>query len=318
MRKLVPGMIAIAMVACGNYSNDDLEFLGALPSKQALQVNVPQDQRSALTVKAWLYSGTVSTGAQLNAGIETVIDDIEVIRSLPPTERGLDSRTWGPFSDTDPRFEDRVVITRSAATFNFEMTQRPVGQGDFVPIITGTFVGNDASQGHGSLDYEASALEQIGHAPADPDLRSLRFVYANDSTPRTVHTTIVSRDPTTGQAVTLAYAFTEAAAEGDLDFDLQGPSDAGPYDLHVLSRWLPDGGAGRADGTGTLLDRPGWVLQVHQCWNDSFDETYYDSEAGLVFSDGGFNPLFGPSPSVGCDALIGLPCPRGDANACAF
>lgn len=309
---------AAALAACGNYSNQDLEFLEALPSREALQVNVPQDSQQALAVRAWVHTATVTTGQSINDGIESVIDQLERVRELTPSERTADSRTWGPFPDTDPRFENRVVIARSAATFNFSLEQRPVGQGEFVTVITGTFVGASAEHGHGSLDYEVASLEQIGHPPADASLRSLRFVYANDTSPRTLHTTIVSRDAKTSQLVTLAYGFTESQTEGDLDFDLQGPSDAGPYDIHVLSRWQPDGGAGRADGLGILLEHPGWVVQVHQCWDSSFLETYYDSQAGLAYPDGGFDPLFGTSPSIGCDALLGLPCPRGDAQTCTL
>jgi len=306
----------LVLAACGNYSNDDLEFLEALPGRQDLQAQVPQDQASALALKAWLYSDTVAAAMQIDEGVEAIIDAIDLIRDRTPSGRTADARTWGPFADSDPRFEDQVVIARSAQTFNFAFSQRPVGQSEFVKVLSGTFVGASAAKGHGSLDYEVAPLEEIGHAPADPNLRSLRFVYANDAAPRTVHTTLLSRNPDNGQVATLSYVFTESAGEGNLDYDLQGQSDAGPYDVRVLSRWLPDGGAGRADGVGSLQEHPGWLLEVHQCWDARFLETYYDSQAGLAYPDGGF--IFGSVPSVGCDALLGLSCPRGELRACPF
>ena len=303
-----------ALAACGNYSNDDLQFLDALPDRQALSTQVPQGSAQALSQTASLYTGTVQTAQTINAGVESIIALLDLVRTLPPSQRGPDLRVWGPFNDTDPGFENQVVIRRSANTFNYELQQRAKG-GEFVDVLTGTFVGDTALAGHGTLDFEVAPLESIGHTQRDPNLRSLRFVYANDTQPRTVNTTIVSRDAEHAQTTTLSYLYAEAPAEGDLDFDLQGPSGNGTYDIQVHSRWVPDGGAGRALGVGTLAAFTGLELQVDQCWDDQFLETYYDSRLGRALEDGGLG--VGATASVGCDGA-GEVCPRGAPAACPF
>jgi hypothetical protein len=317
MRHLL-AIAVLALAACGNYSNDDIAFLDALPDKGAVQVNVPQNQ-SALTRTASLYTGTVQTAQSINTGVGSIFDAIDTIRTIAPSARSADSRTWGPFPDKDLRFEDEAVITRTGTSdFDFHFDQRPAGQGKFVKVITGSFAGVTAHAGHGSLEFEQDALDSIGHPSADPNLRSLRFVYANDATPRTVTTTIIGRNATNGQTATLTYTYSESASEGDLDFDLAGPTEVGPFDLRVRSRWIPDGGRGRATGLGSVPLIAGLQFSVDQCWDDSFNETFYDS---VSWFDGG-NPLapHGDFAGLDCDAGAGLPlqCPRGDAGSCAF
>lgn len=317
MKTLFASFVALALVACGNYSNDDIAFYDALPDKQALSVNVPQNGK-ALTQTAWVYSGTVQTAQTIDTGAENIIGLIDLIRTLSPTSRTADSRTWGPFADKDLRFEDRVVITRTAPdTYQYALEQRPKGQGTFVDVLTGSFAGATASSGHGTLDYEAAPLISIGHPPDDPNLVSLRFVYANDGTPRTVTTTIVGKDATDGKTGTVTYTYSEGADQGDLDFDLSVPSGLGQFDLRIQSQWLSDGGAGHAHGRGTASLLPaGTAVHLEQCWDDHFVETFYDSEGGTELSDGGFDAGYGPS--IGCDADGGQPCPRGDRSRCPF
>lgn len=316
MRKALTTLVAFAMVACGNYSNDDIAFYDALPDKQALSVNVPQNGQ-ALAQQASLYTGTVQSAQNINTGVENIIGLLDLIRTLSPTERTDTSRTWGPFRDNDVRFENRVVITRTGAdTFGYALQQRPAGKGEYVSVLTGTFVGATARNGHGTLDYEAAPLISIGHPPSDPNLQSLRFVYANDSIPRTVNTTIVGKDPQNGSVGTVTYTYSEAPDVGDLDFDFTTPSAWGTFDLRIQSRWLADGGAGHALGRGTASGLPaGTAVHLEQCWDGHFAETFYDSQAGTEL-DGGFDPVYGPS--LGCDADAGQPCPRGDRAACAL
>jgi len=308
MKKLALGLVALALAACGNYSNDDIAFYDALPDQQALQVNVPQTQQNALTQTASLYTGTVQTAETINAGVESIIALVDLIRSIAPTSRTTDSRTWGPFADKNPRFEIQVVITRSGTTFTYSFEERPTGQGAFKPVLTGTFAGATAIGGHGTLDYEPNVLVGLGNPPADPNLQSLQFVYANDTSPRTVNTTIVGKDSTSGQPATLSYEFSETVAEGNLDFDFSAPSQLGPYDLHLVSRWIPDGGQGRCTGTGTLELLPDIELSVDQCWDSQFQETYYDSFTTST------NPLLRPDGGVDCDGG----CPRGNEALCPF
>ncbi|MBS2030883.1 MAG: hypothetical protein JST54_23470 [Deltaproteobacteria bacterium] len=318
MKRVLLTAVVLALAACGNYSNDDIAFYDALPNQQALQVNVPQTQQGALTQTASLYSGTVVTAETINNGVESIIALVDLIRTIAPSARTDDSRTWGPFPDKNPAFEVQVVITRSGDTFTYSFEERKKGQGTFTPVLTGTFAGATAVGGHGTLDYEPNVLVGLGNPPADPNLLSLKFVYANDATPRTVNTTIVGRDATSGQTATLSYEFSETTAEGDLDFDFVVPTGIGPFDLHLVSKWIADGGQGRCIGTGTLDLIPGVELTVDQCWDSHFQETWYDSHQLRL--DGG-PPLMPPdSPGLDCDAGAGLSlaCPRGNEALCPF
>jgi hypothetical protein len=307
-------MVVLVLAGCGNYSNDDIAFLDALPSREALAVSVPQNG-GALGLQASLYTGTVQSAQSIDGAVLQLVEILDLVRTLPPSSRARDGRTWGPFRDRDPRFENQVSITRTGVdSYAYAFGQRRTGVGAFGVVLTGTFVGASAATGNGTLDFDPSGLRAIGHPPADASLQGLHFRYANDVQPRRVQTTILA-GALDGGTAELDYVFAQSAAEGDLDWQYEGPTpDAGRFSLRVRSRLRPDG-AGRADAQGTVEALSGLEWRLTQCWDGTFIERYADSNIVRPEPDGGATPVV---PGYLCLEVEGQPCPAGPPDACVF
>ncbi len=176
---------ALALAACGNYSNEDVRFYAAVPTREMLRVQVPapQAQPGALTACSpgygsadiWLWAKP--TGDAINAAIDSILGLVDLVRKYPPTTRAADSRTWGPFDDKHPGREDRVTITRmdqgcvpgGPVCYVFVLAARLKGQASFQPIIEGQFQGPFAGRGDGSLAIHFDAIWALGmEDPPDP------------------------------------------------------------------------------------------------------------------------------------------------------
>ena len=320
---LVPSLVVLTVVvaACGDYSNEDIVFLEAIPNASALSIKVAAGPSTALTADASLHTDTVVTAQGVNAALGVILGLLDLVRTLPPSHRTATSRTWGPFDDhSHPGFEIEVTLTRGASgPYDFAFAERKVlGGGAFTPVITGTFFTQSAHLGHGTLHFATSSQAQVGFDGGNPNLSTLDVVYANDQSPRRVTTTIAGTDEKDGRPVSTTYAFEEAPdTSGKLVFDLSTDflGDGGKEDLHLVSVWRADG-AGRSDGeiSGDALNMllgDGGSDRIAECWNANFAETYYDSER-FTAPDGG-------SLGEGLDCVSGQThptCPDGEASAC--
>ncbi len=244
----------VAVASCGNYSNDDIAFLEALPEKGALQVQVPASSRQALERDAALHELTVGIAEDIDNGLTAILGVLDILPTMNPSQRTADSRTWGPYDDQQPQhagFEVEVTLTRDADHYEFSMSERRKSRSAaFVPLITGTFFTQSAHLGHGTLQFNNTAAIGIGLLGEDPNLLSISAVYASDQTPRTVATTIAELSKTNGSPQTVTYEYQEQPDQsGQLVFDLdEDPyGDGGLADLHLVSVWNPTG-AGRSDG----------------------------------------------------------------------
>ncbi len=317
--------LTLVVVACGDYSNEDIAFLDALPGAAALTVRVPTTPSTALSDDAPLHRLTVGTAEGVNQALGGILSLLDLIRTLPPAHRTPNSRSWGPFDDHGhPGFEIQVTLTRDVGIYDFQFEERRKFEGGaFVPIITGTFFTQSAQHGHGTLHFSPASQSEIGIDGGDPNLSHLDVVYANDTDPRTVTTIIAGTDSSHGTPVSTTYRFREQAdTSGKLTFDLNADfvGDGGVEDLHLVSEWRSDG-AGRSDGeiSGTALNMvfgDGGSDRVAECWDAQFTETYFDSAFYSGSGDGGPLPLLG----LECDAASGHPtgCPSGDAGACVL
>src|SRR6202042_3828169 len=101
------------------WSNEDLEFLYALPDRDTLHANVPGEATSTNTTQQPLsvgddsqtYANTKLQTDQFNAFLDDVLDGLDNIRQIPPTTRLDDGRIWGPYDDsTHPGFQVQVEI----------------------------------------------------------------------------------------------------------------------------------------------------------------------------------------------------------------
>jgi len=185
MRSANSALAVLALAACGNYSNEDIRFYEAVPTREMLRVEVPAPpaQPGALSActpgygsaDVWLWAKP--TGDGINAAIDFILGLVDLVRRQPPTTRAPDSRTWGPFDDRHPGREGRVTITRrnegcvpgGPVCYVFVLAARVKGQGDFQPILEGQFQGASAAQGDGTLAIHFDTIWALGmNDPPDP------------------------------------------------------------------------------------------------------------------------------------------------------
>jgi len=109
--------IAVAVAAlsgaCGNYSNEDLEFMNALPDREDLAAQIPASALSPAD-EAELSKLTHETTRSFNGFLE-LLRIIDVIRTYPPTSRAPNVRVWGPVAADEPGWKWRMTMTRTDA-----------------------------------------------------------------------------------------------------------------------------------------------------------------------------------------------------------
>ncbi|MFT3916305.1 MAG: hypothetical protein QM704_20170 [Anaeromyxobacteraceae bacterium] len=292
--------VALWGAGCGNWSQEDVRFLAALPTRADLRVEVPASasaQAGALAAcgtrpaALWLEAKPTSDG--LNAAVDFVLDLVDRVRTLEPTTRTDDERVWGPWNDRNhPGFELLARIVRAAqgdlVVHAFSLEARRKGQGDFVPFISGTFRGPSAKVGTGTLEIDFEVLWTLGINDATTPRGALNATYDRSGDPRKVVMQVASRTALRP----FEYRF-EGYADGTGGFVYVIPS--GVNYLEIASSF--DGaGAGKAAITfHTIFATVGWA----ECWDAAACLTYVDDP-------GNYSCETEPSP----------PCSLGAASAC--
>jgi len=281
---LAAGLILSA--GCGNYSNEDLEFMNAVPDQSDISADMPV--RSALlnTSEAELAKATHDVVATFNGMLGTVLAGIEAIRSYEPTSRGADSRTWGPIADSSaPGWQWQFQMTKqSDGSFTYEFDREPAGaQPDaWFAFVSGQFLPSPGvRRGTGSFTLDTGPSRAAGY-PLDSGtakIDTVTFSYATASYPINVAMNLVNYpnypDLTTTNTVDYAYV-GQSGGEGQMSFTIMGnliTATPAPETVAVVSRWLATG-AGEANLTVESGDDDG--LMQTECWDTSFDATYND------------------------------------------
>lgn len=265
---------------CGNYSNDDVAFIAAVPHGASLHVAVPalQAQPVCANGTADSFVKARSTGASINAGLDGVLALVDFVRGLEPTTRALDRRTWGPFpDDKHPGVEIEVImVRRPGATpgqtrFLYAFEARRAG-GPFIPLLEGTFLGASAETGSGVLEvhFDNARALAIGN-PGDPQ-GLVDFFYDLASDPRTLSLQL------NGDGFGLsAFAYQYAGyKDGHAIFDFIF-SDANATRYFVDSKFAATV-RGRADVQ--YRTSAGATGSFVECWDDSACTTYKTDPAG--------------------------------------
>jgi len=293
-------LTVLALAGCGDWSQEDIRFLAALPTRADLRVEVPASANaSALcatrTAALWLEAKPTSDG--LNAGVDFVLRLVDAIRRIEPTERTDDERRWGPWDDDKhPGIQLQARIVRSeeegARVHRFVLEARRKGQGEFVPFITGEFRGPSAEIGKGDLEIAFEVLWTLGMNDADTPRGTLAATYDRTADPRRV--TIQIASPTAVRPFEYRYA---GYANGTGGFVYVLPSGFNSLEIASAFDAL---GAGRAAVTYRIefpvSARVGWT----ECW---------DAAACLVYVNDPGN--------YSCDTEPSPPCSLGAVTACA-
>jgi hypothetical protein len=273
-------LLVATLAACGNYSNEDLEFMNAVPAREDLDIEIPQSQLAPAN-EAELSRLTHETVEAFNGAL-VFLEAADKIRRFQPTSRIADGRVWGPWPmDKQPSWQWRFVITRDpvmADVFNYVFEVQPIGgvDDDWTPFIDGWFAaGTGVRKGVGHFRAQTDPLRAAGF-PVETNLKGetlqlLIIDYSTAAFPVSVTMNMVlylhgGFDLADTATIRYRHELQESGA-GLMEFSGTG-SDG--KSISVVSHWMPTG-RGRADATATDGTATGtWT----QCWDDSFTETY--------------------------------------------
>ncbi|MCP3165574.1 hypothetical protein LZ199_21950 [Myxococcus sp. QH3KD-4-1] len=291
MRHLAPPCLLLALAACGgDFSNDDLEFLNALPQREDLSVTTPGERMgggtgqrlvrqgkvgspSALMEKlgdaSALVGNTDETGRDINESIGGILDSVESITRLTPTKREPNRRVWGPIlGKNDMEFDTRFVMTREGERFEYQTQYRRVGGGenDWWSFLEGTFQADGGVRkgtGRLSIDWKRAREEEWLFSVDFLDGQEIR--YQTQRLPTQVELEYFGPLPDIFPG---RYMYREA--EGDLaemTFEMRGTDFVPgglPENVALVTRWAPDG-----RGTALLEILSGDIVgaKYTECWD---------------------------------------------------
>lgn len=288
-------LLGCLAAACGgNFSNDDLEFLNALPTREDLASELPgasgtvsegsprrRSDALAEGEPSPLYRDTRAASDAFNRGLDGLLTLLEEIRELPPTTRAPDLRVWGPWPDPNhPGHEVRFAMKREPEHFTYLLQYRPRDSGEdgWWSAVEGAFQPDGGlRKGTGAVRLLVKQTKAHGFdAGGLADLDLLEIVYQTRALPISVRMRFVPASPQT--ASELLYAYRELPGGlGEMGFLLEDTDILpGPRkeDLAILSRWTKDrGGVGIISVTGGDVPAGFTATQV-ECWDASFRLTY--------------------------------------------
>jgi hypothetical protein len=273
-------LLTLALAAgCGNYSNEDLEFMNALPEQNLLAAEIPR----ALvlpTNEAELSRMTRQTTRDFNGLLATLVGFVDWIRSHPPTSRTRDSRIWGPYAADASKgrnldWQTRMIITRDLAEvnqFNYEISVHKNGTADtlWYAFIRGSFHQSETvRRGTGYVELVTADVRAAGLDVSDLEkLDHLRIDYDTVDDPIWIKMTYVALPDPGAPAPMIVYDYRATqAGQGQMTFDLYGDLillTAAQEHMNVTTRWLP---TGQGRGTLTVVSGDGAGFVQQECWD---------------------------------------------------
>jgi hypothetical protein len=283
-RLLVGLILGWMALGCGNYSNEDLEYMNAVPAGNQLVATLPAYSAALPPAnEAELATTTHNVTSQFNQMIDNTLGGVDAIRSYEPSSRTPTSRTWGPFASTDQVGWDwRLTVSHDdpqSTVFTYELDVENTADtaAGWLTFVTGSFDATEGvRKGMGSMTVTTDALTAAGF-PFDQGTAPFEMLTVSYSTlnyPITVDMTIVRAPDATNAVTSVVYSYAgQADGSGQMSFTLTGNLVAGPAieTVAVVSAWLPTG-AGEASETVEQGDGAG-LIQT-ECWNTSFAATY--------------------------------------------
>ena len=316
MRNLWPALLCLLAACGGNLSNEDLEYLNALPSREALASKLPESStrsisdglaqrrdRLALGDVSQLYLDTRKASTDFNNGLDGLLGLLENIRTVPPTTREPGRRTWGPWPDRNqPGNDVRFVMDRDGDFFDYHLDFKPSAGGEdaWWTFLEGTFKA-DAGIRKGEGELHLFIDVALAHGFNVGDLRGLKGMdigYQNKALPTRVEMIFnVQPVPPLSQAQQVTYTYRELAGGfGEMNFLLKD-TDAVPgglrEDVRITSRWTPNTG-----GVATFLILRGDFAgaSYKECW---------DAQNKVTFAKRSWE-LFGLGKASDCPDVSGF------------
>ncbi|WP_241759210.1 hypothetical protein [Pyxidicoccus parkwayensis] len=285
MRHLALACLCLAAAACGgDFSNDDLEFLNALPQREDLAAKLPASSQGrsggGLTTRkdtlvvnlgevSELATNTDETGRDFNTAVDGLLTLLENIRTTSPTTREPDRRVWGPFRDkAHPGFDVRFVMERVELRFDYRLEYRRTGEGDAAwwAFLSGTFEADAGiRKGVGALYLDVKKAKEKDFTTDLVALDRLDIDYQTKALPTRVEMVFT---PVGGLVSPTRYTYREAEGQlGEMKFRLPSTDlviGGKLEDVELTTRWAPDG-----RGMGVLLVLDGDIkgAKYTECWN---------------------------------------------------
>lgn len=287
MRHLAPVLLCLLLAACGgDFSNDDLEFLNALPLREDLAAKLPESAARAgngltpredglvglqgLGIVSDLAVQTYSTGTGFNQSVDALLSLLEKIRKLPPTTREPDRRVWGPFpDDKHPSLDVRFVMERTGEVFTYLLQYRRSGAGEeaWWTFIPGSFKADAGiRKGTGTVSMDFKEARKNGF-PADGavTLDRLDIDYQTRALPTRVALLFTGLGRPTPEVTYTYRAVPEGL--GEMKFRLPD-TDLVPGGLRetldVTTRWAADG---RGMVVVDILAGDATGAKYTECWD---------------------------------------------------
>jgi hypothetical protein len=294
---LLSGTLSL-LAGCGNYSNEDLAYMAAIPAANDLHTDVPMSALSIVTPP--LYQLTRDISGMLDGGTDQMLGLLDTLRTVSPTSRKGTKRYWGPVPDQSrPGWMWQVTIDRpNETTFTYQLGYLPSGasadQASFVEFLNGSFApGGTIRRGTGELHAHTDLMRSQGvplrgEGAKDrgfEDVSTFDVAYQTGSYPWSTHTVIVGSASASAPNATTQYDATQSS-DGSHTMAFVSPTMDDPSNiLSIESRWLPSGaGRSRADVTGGPNAGGNWT----ECWNQSFEMTF-ENRSWLLSSTGDVN-----------------------------
>jgi hypothetical protein len=332
----------LALTGCGNLSQEDLLFRAGVPTKEAVAVVPPGTEAEvdeALSSSAAQGLSVRQQGVEERCGDDLLcetrnlargfngftfflLDIVDAISALPPTERSPGRRVWGPHFDGDKgtTFRFEMVHSDDGATFSFclHAARGFVGRAPDVDcevaldeasglerVLSGTFqpsgiAGDNARLGKGTMQLETERLNRLnGEARF---ARVVDFAFDHTGGQTDIHIDLLGTT-VDGIERDAAYDFQRSAGgDGTLAFDVFAemiPGD-GLLDARQLERvrlraaWLADT-SGRALGVVDGGNAGEQTFTVEQCWDTTLATVYRREVAGEETGDVGLCAVEAPA-----------------------
>jgi hypothetical protein len=295
-KALVLALAAAAGCGNGNYSNEDLEFMSALPERGDVVVTIPTQSPLVPAEMAELYVSTRAAVNDFNDLVTTFLGLIDGIRSRAPQSRLTDERIWGPLpADGHPGWDVQMVVDRNvpvdggadvALGYAYRLDLRRSGTltqpgTSWTTLLSGSYQAmGGVRRGIGQMDITTQPLRDAGFDPGLGHLVAMHVDFDTSHFPISVSSTVtnVNNSGNDGAAVlTAQYHYrTQSDGRAALAYDLWADAVAGTggvEKLSVTSAWLGTG-EGRADAT--IVEGDAINKQQTECWNQQFRAVYND------------------------------------------
>ncbi len=312
MRTLWPALLCLLTACGGNFSNEDLEYLNALPAREDLVSKLPDSgarsggglaqrrDRLAVGETSQLYIDTQGASGNFNNGLDGLLLLLENIRTAPPTTREPTRRVWGPYADRNqPGHDVRFVMEREGDFFDYRLQFKKSKDGEAAwwSFLEGSFKADAGiRKGEGELHLFIEEAQARGiHVGELGELRQLDIGYQTRELPTRVEMIITS--PPAAPTPVATYNYRELPGGfGEMRFVLSG-TDVVPggllEEVEITSRWTPDrGGVGMF--TIVLGDLRG--ASYRECW---------DSDGRLLYAKRSWE-LFGIGLASNCPDVSGF------------